>query len=297
MLENYNLPSDNKLTHAYSQRDENRIKLVTQRYVGELNNNQYKNMISSFALARSVMSLKNWMYNVKQYYWNERNPDVFIGGRKVIDEKVVWDPVMTEGVIQTLFYLANQIKSGDKIELDAYRKRNLVGAGVTIGAIAGMYFLVDLLTSGFDDDDDKRTKEDESLFYGQRLMKILSSPKGYNIQKDKKEINYGQQLLRYVLAGAANENLTYISPYKLFADYAITPGPYRMQIENLVDILYSTFTLPTDMIYKKEGTLSAVDEYIYKLSKSIPYGSNYRLIRNTVQGIIDDYDNTLKNTK
>ena len=297
MLENYNLPSDNKLTHAYSQRDENRIKLVTQRYVGELNNNQYKNMISSFALARSVMSLKNWMYNVKQYYWNERNPDVFIGGRKVIDEKVVWDPVMTEGVIQTLFYLANQIKSGDKIELDAYRKRNLVGAGVTIGAIAGMYFLVDLLTSGFDDDDDKRTKEDESLFYGQRLMKILSSPKGYNIQKDKKEINYGQQLLRYVLAGAANENLTYISPYKLFADYAITPGPYRMQIENLVDILYSTFTLPTDMIYKKEGTLSAVDEYIYKLSKSIPYGSNYRLIRNTIQGIIDDYDNTLKNTK
>jgi hypothetical protein len=154
-----------------------------------------------------------------------------------------------------------------------------------------MYFLVDLLTAGFDDDDDKRTKEDESLFYGQRLVGQLIG-KGYDIKKGSGDINYPQQLLRYVLGGAANEQLGHGNPMKVYYDYADTPSTFKMQIDNTINALTGTLALPLE-IYNA-GAPTAVNEWAYQTSKVVPYGSNYRLISSAIEQLLKDYSNINK---
>lgn len=301
LLEKYNLPEEGKLIYAYSQRDENRVKVVTQRFVGELNDNQFKNMMSSYGLARAAMSLKNWMYNVKQHWFSERRPEVFLGKRGVMDaggkEKVVWEPVMVEGVLQTLWYMTKYTKAkltGDPIpwEMDKWRKRNIISAIAATGVMAAVYFVVDMLSDGFDDDDDKRTAADESLDYFSRTVKMMSET-GYVVSKDQDSINYGQQVLRYVMAGAANEQLVSMNPYHIYREFVKNPSTYYMQIENTYDAFWGTILLPWT-IASEEDKMQAMGEWAYETSRAMPLGSNYRMISNAVQKNLDDYQTLYK---
>jgi hypothetical protein len=144
-----------------------------------------------------------------------------------------------------------------------------------------------MLSEGFDDDDDKRTNEDESASYPIRLYNILFSPKGYNIKKDQADLDYAQRLLRYIIGGAANENLTSMSPYKLYNDMVNVPAPYLWQIENLAEAFAGTLALPFE-IYEN-GLGKAVGEWAYQTSKTVPYGSNYRITSDAIQGLLNDY--------
>jgi hypothetical protein len=287
-LENYHVPQNGKMTHAYSQRDENRIKVINQRYVGELNDNQYKNMISSFGIARAVMNLKNYIYNVKQFYWSNTRPDVFIGGRTVVDGKVVWEPVMAEGVLNTIIYMVDQVRKGEKMDMNSFRRRNIASAGASLLVLSSLYFVVDALTEGFDDDDDKKKKTKTP--YHQRLFGQLFGEKGYNVRKDQKELNYAQQVLRYVLAGGANENLSYLNPLKSYHDSMNYPNTFMMQIGNILDAFVGTLTLPAELSGFDDDTFwKDIDEYVLSLSKVAPYGSNYKVMRNGTEQILKDF--------
>jgi hypothetical protein len=294
--EEYHVPNDVGPTHAYSQRDENRLKIITNRFIGELSDPQYKNAASNISLARSFMSMKNWMYNVKQFWWKNRAPEVGLGDRIVKEfdgeKKVVWEPEMTEGVFQTMVYMVKQLKNGEKLEMDEYRKRNLLGMAVTFMMLGGIYYVVDLLTDGFDDDDDKRTDDDESLSMIERKVdQLVSEPTGYNITKDSKDLAYWQKLVRYIIGAGASEMLSYARPWQLYNEFNRAPNTYWWQIQNVADAIMATFTLPMDM--KTDGT-TAIDEFFYKLSRNIPLGSNYRNIRNMIYGILDDYQTVTK---
>ena len=244
-----------------------------------------KNKISIFGIARAVMVLRNYMYNVKQFWWSNRRPDVMIGGRKVIDEKVVWEPVMAEGVLNTIVYMIGQVRKGEKMEMDSFRKRNIYAAGASLVVLGSLYFVLDILTEGFDDDDEEGI---ETPYY-KRITGILFGEKGYNIKKDQKEINYAQQMLRYILGGGANENLSYLNPLKTFFDAKNQPNALFLQAQNIIDAFIGSLTIPFEMSgLDNDPILTDIDEYAYNLSKIAPYGSNYRLIRNAIEQILID---------
>ena len=298
--EEYHMPKDGKMTHAYSQRQENRIKVIVQRYVSELNDTQYKNMISSFGIARAVMSLKTYMFNVKQNWYKNRRPEVQTGEFKVVErggnKEVVWDPDMIEGVLQTWMYMGKylaQKATGKKgaIEWDAHRTRNMIHTGATITTIAGIYLLVDLLTEGFDDDEDKRKKNPDPVFYGSMLWKRLFGT-GYVATKDQGEINYLQLMLRYIIGGAANEQLSYANPAQIVKEWGRSPNPYIWQAKNTWDALTMLMAFPVEMYKADKGVMADVDELLYSMSKTIPFGNTYRTLRNAYikisEEVIDD---------
>jgi hypothetical protein len=307
--EEYHAPGeDGKMTHAYSQRQENGIKVVVQRYVSELNDTQYKNMMSSFGLARAMMSLKTYMYNVKQNWWKNRRAEVQLGDFEVLEKggkkDAYWNPEMVEGVLQTWIYLggflgkkAKSVLSKDAepvdFEWDSYRTRNMIHTAATIGTIAGVYFLVDLLTKGFDDDEDKRKKNPEPVFYGKMLWdRILKT--GYVASKDQGEINYAQQMLRYIIGGAANEQLSYANPAQIYKEWSRSPNPYFWQVKNTWDAMTMLIGFPYQL-YDEEATVRQdMDELLVAMSKTIPYGNNYRTLRNAYVKLSEDViDETL----
>jgi hypothetical protein len=299
--EEYHMPVDGKMTHAYTQRQENGIKVIVQRYVSELNDTQYKNMISAFGLARAVMSLKTYMFNVKQNWFKVRRAEVQTGDF-IVDpdntEDAVWDPDMVEGVLQTWMYLGNHLKDkafgqAEEFEWDPFRTRNMIHTAATITTIAAVYFLVDLMSDGFDDDEDKRKKNPDPVFYGSMLWNRLTKT-GYVATKDQGEINYAQQMLRYIIGGAANEQLAYANPTQIVKEWGKSPNPYIWQAKNTWDALTMLFTLPATLYDEEETVGQDIDQLTYSMSKTLPYGNTYRTLRNAYMKISEDVmDETL----
>jgi len=316
--EGYHIPKDGKtLTHAYSQRDENRIKVEVQRFVGELTDSSFKNMMSSYVMARSVMSLKSYIYNVAQAWWKNPYESVQTGARKVYmkdgQAEVDWDPELTEGIIQTLIYctkgLAKAVKGdvSDFKNMSSYQKRNLISMATFTAVVGGIFLLADLLSWG-DDDDKKKKKykyvtdpktgkkkrvdaEDNPEWISSRLMEMLYVTRYTKPDKDESS-TYAEELMRYVLLGAVNEQLSYVSPFRPIQDMLQSPNPYIYQGKNIANLLWTTLTLPTTI--RDEGMLTAADKIAFSASKNLPFGSIYRTGHEYVDSFIDFLDNDLK---
>jgi len=312
--ENYHA-ADNKMTHAYSQRGENAIKVHVQRFVGELNDSKFKNYISSYALAQAVMSLKSYIYNVAQAWWKNPSATVHMGkwGVKEVNgsKEAVWIPEVTEGIIQTLMYCTKGLAkaaTGDVTTLKnmtAFQKRNLISMGVYTAVVAGVYLLADAMLTG-EDDEDKKPEYEYSIdpktgkrvrklvepqWIGERLMEMMYSTKYVSPTKDS-ELSYSTQLSKYVLMGAINEQLSFVSPFRPVQD-ALVRGPYLAQASNLGDLLWATMALPWTLT-KEDNVSQATQEYLYTLSKNVQFGSIYRNGKDAFDGFTTIIDNETK---
>ena len=298
--EGYHIPEDGKtLTHAYSQRDENRVKVEVQRFVGELQDSQFKNLISSYGVARAVMSLKSYIFNVAQSWWKNPYESVQTGARQVYMKdgkpEVDWVPELTEGVIQTLIYctkgLGKALKGdvSDFKNMSSYQKRNLVSMATFTAVVAGVYLLADAMQWG-DDDDKKKKKykyavdpktgkrkrinaEENPEWISTRLMEMMYMTK-YTAPSKDESATYAEELAKYILLGAVNEQLSYVSPARPVQDILQSPNPYIWQAKNLGDLFLTTMALPWTI--KDEGVAAGIDKTIYSFSKNVPFGSMYR---------------------
>jgi hypothetical protein len=311
--EQYHIPVDGKMTHAYSQRDENRVKVIVQRFVGELNDSKFKNMISSFGIARSVMSLKSYVYNVSQAWWKNPSETVHLGERKVKEvngkEVVYWDAPVTEGMIQTLLYCAKGLGKfvkgdvNDFKNMSQFQKRNLISMATFTGIVAGVYLLADAMLAGEDDDEKEKKKykykkdpktgknvrvnaSEDPSWISTRLLDMIYNTKYVSPEPDER-LTYTEELLKYVLLGAVNEQLSYVSPLRPVQDLLLTPNPYIWQAKNVGDLLWNTLTLPYLVGTGQQDAIDAADKWGYHASRNIPFGSIYRNGSEGVKGIID----------
>ena len=316
--EGYHIPEDGKtLSHAYSQRDENRVKIEIQRFVGELQDSQFKNLISSYGVARSVMSLKSYIYNVAQAWWKNPYESVQTGARQVYmrdgKPEVDWVPELTEGMIQTLIFCTKGLGKAmrgdvsDFKNMSSYQKRNLASMATFTAVVAGIYLLADALQWG-DDDDKKKKKykyavdpktkkrkrvnaDENPEWISTRLMEMLYVSKYVSPSKDE-GATYAEELAKYILLGATNEQLSYVSPARPIQDLLQSPNPYIWQAKNLGDLLLTTMALPWTI--KDEGVVESIDKTVYSFSKNMPFGSIYRTGHEYVESFYNTIDEQTK---
>lgn len=317
--EGYHIPEDGKtLTHAYSQRDENRVKVHVQRFVGELNDTSYKNMITSYGVARAVMSLKSYIFNVAQAWWKRPYQSVQTGSREVFmndgNPEVDWVPELTEGMIQTLIYSVKGLRKAANMDfsdyenMSSYQKRNIVSMATFTAIVAGVYLLADLLMYDKDDDEKKKKKyryetdpktgkrrrvyeSEDPEWIGTRLVSMLYDTKYVAPVKDE-SLTYLEQLLKYITIGAINEQLSYVSPARPIQDMLETPNPYVWQSKNVGELLFNLMALPWTI--KNEGVQEGISETVSSLSKNMPFGNMYRSGQEAVDGIMNYLDNETK---
>jgi hypothetical protein len=124
-----------------------------------------------------------------------------------------------------------------------------------------------------------------------RMLTMLYDSK-YTIPPsiEKGDMQYHQQLLKYALAGAVNEQLSYVSPFRVFQDIKQQPNTYWMQANNIAQSLQMLFMLPSAVA--DEGTAAALDKTIYSLSRNMPLvGAPYRQGHEIFTAMTDDIDN------
>lgn len=275
----HNIGGNGVLLSPYSQGDENRIKVIVQRFVGEVTDNQLKNQLSAYALPRAIMSLRTYLYNTLQYFWKNPSVEPMLGTRKVAvgstgKEEVVWDAPVAEGLIQTLVHTFKLIKNAafapasEQLSLNPYQKRNLVSAGVFTSVVLGLYYLIGHIIDA--DDEDKQSTLD--------------------------------LVTKWTIYGAVQEQLSNVNPIAPYTEIAEKPTVYIQQANNLIDVFRATLMFaPKYLGYTDENGVplkELVADYAYKVSKNIPYATSYRNLHNLSISIWDDITGeTTKNLK
>lgn len=303
--EGYHILDNGKMTHAYTQRQENHVKLQVQRFVGELTDPKYKNLASSYSFVRAASSMRSYMYNVAQAWWKNPSQTVHLGGFKVIEvdgkKETVWAPELTEGMINTLIYCAkglrNAVKTGtfdDYKNMSSFQKRNLIAMATFTGIMAGVYLLADSMLY---DEDRKKVKkyryekdpktgkrkrvDIDEPWISERLLSMLYDTK-YDMPI-KGDLSMTEMFAKNILLKGVEEQLSYVSPYRMFQDIGSMPSTHIMQADNVAQTFVSTLMLPWTLYQQKdiEGLTNELDEYFYDLSKNMPLGGGYRDIHDT----------------
>jgi hypothetical protein len=303
--EGYHVLDNGKMTHAYTQRQENHVKLQVQRFVGELTDPKYKNLASSYSFVRAASSMRSYMYNVAQAWWKNPSQTVHLGGFKVIEvdgkKEPVWAPELTEGMINTLIYCAkglrNAVKTGtfdDYKNMSSFQKRNLIAMATFTGIMAGVYLLADSMLY---DEDRKKVKkyryekdpktgkrkrvDIDEPWISERLLSMLYDTK-YDMPL-KGDLSMTEMFAKNILLKGVEEQLSYVSPYRMFQDIGNMPSTHIMQADNVAQTFVSTLMLPWTLYQQQdiEGLTNELDEYFYDLSKNMPLGGGYRDIHDT----------------
>lgn len=309
--EGYHVLQNGKMTHAYTQRQENFVKVQVQRFIGELTDPKYKNMASSYSFVRAATSMRSYMYNVAQAWWKNPSQTVHLGGMKVIEvdgeKEAVWAPELTEGIINTMIYCAKGLRNAVKTRtfddfknMSHFQKRNLISMATFTAIIGGVYLLADAMLY---DEDRKKVKkyryetdpktgkrkrvDIEEPWMGERLLSMLYDTK-YDIPI-KGDLTMTEMFANKILLGGVNEQLSYVSPYRMVQDVFEMPHTHILQADNLAQTLVSTLMLPWTLYQEQdiEGLTEQLDEYFYDLSKNLPGGGGYRDIHDSYEYMLD----------
>lgn len=254
-------------TTGYSQQDENRVKTVAQRYVGELTDGQFKNRMTAFGLSRLVMNMRNYLYNAGQTWWKERGAEPLLGFRKVEtneqgEQRVVWSVPEAEGILQTIAFVLKRLAKADFASIksmDELRRRNLVGMAMFAAVVGGSYLLLDALLSA--------DKEDEE--------------------------NTLQRLHRQIVLGALNEQFTLFNPTRIWTDFQKN-GAFVAQVHNIWEVIKLPATVPYKIATDEKEWTAATWEAFYKTSKLIPYTRTFRDMAGISETVWNDITNQQK---
>jgi hypothetical protein len=267
----YHIPNGTILSSPYTKRDEDRVKVVANRLVGELSDGQYKNMMSSYGAVRAAFSLKNFLFNQAQLWYKGRHKEGILGIRKVVGEgkdmKVVYDEPLVEGIFQTLWHCAKELKNGNFAALgkdlkeDEFRRRNLIVLATFGSMIGGLLWCLSMAMGDAEDD---------------------KTP--------------WQKMTRYIIGGALEEQMTNYRPDRLYTDFWTKPFAYKLQAENTVSWAYHSMFLPFTLgDADKKGNVDIqadIDAYLQETSRVIPYGGLYRNIRSAMDSILESLSTT-----
>ena len=152
--------ADNDLQSAYTDQDIGRIQAANQRYVTEITDSKFKNQISTFGVARMIMTLKNYLNAYTMMWFKPTGYETVMGKRKVVDNEVVWDPLFNEGIVYTF---ANTMKLVRKHGIDGFsklqpaQKKNLFKFASHLGIYAAINTIISAL--GFDEEERKLDKK------------------------------------------------------------------------------------------------------------------------------------------
>ena len=141
--------------------------------------------------------------------------------------------------------------------LSDYQKRNLVSAAMFTTVVWGLYAL---LSAAIDADDEEQ----------QNTFELLT---------------------KWTVLGALQEQTGAINPIAPYKELTQKSSVYAMQISNIMDLITGTVCLPTELIGwtgEGESVKKQVADYIYTLSKNIPYATGYRNIHNLSISVWDD---------
>ena len=251
-------------TTGYSQQDENRVKTVAQRYVGELTDGQFKNRMTAFGLSRLVMNMRNYLYNVGQTWWKERGAEPLLGFRQVEtnekgEQRVVWSVPEAEGILQTVAYALKRLAKADFAsvkEMDEMRRRNLVSVALFAAVVGGTYLLLDTLLSA-------EKEEDENVL---------------------------QRLHRQVVLGALNEQFTLFNPSRLWTDFQ-KDGAFVTQVHNIWEVIKLPVTVPYNIATEEKEWTKATWEAFYKTTKLVPYTRTLRDVASLSETVWNDITN------
>jgi len=249
-LHGQHLDQNGPLKAAYFSKQTKAIRILNSRLVSEITDPEFKNVASAHAMVKIAMSLKNYMWNVAQEWVQNPHYEESIGAQKVVTidgkKKVVWEPELVEGVLNTILSSAKLMHkySGDPKktwdEMSNYQKRNmtkLLAFSIAIGGIAG---LVAMLLAGYDDEE-------------------VSSP---------------MQAVNKAIVGAQKEALVQVNPMQLYIDWKRSATPVFVQAENFFNGFVATLLLP--FAAANEGIAQSLDDWAYDNSKNIIGGAGYR---------------------
>lgn len=247
------------ISAAYSAGDETRLKIVVQRFIGDMMDGQFKNKMSAYAFPRAMMSLRNYLFNLRQYWWSATKENPLLGKRqfKEVDGKkqVVWDAPVAEGVMQTMWQVMKLVykhkgqTAAELAKLSDYQKRNLASM-LVFGILSAI---------------------------GALLVHFL-------MNDDEEEQNTAQMLLARTFFGAMNEQLGYINPAMLYEEAVKKPNIYVQQMDNLYNMLISTVCL-APYVGKDDGDFIT---WLRAVSKNLPYAAGARSIGDIIQSISED---------
>jgi hypothetical protein len=251
------------LKAAYFGKQTNKIKVIIQRYVSEITDSQYKNQASAYGMVKLTMSLKSFLWNWHHEWFQRLHMEESIGKQKVIMEdgkkKVVWEPMLVEGVAFTLFstmkkmyeFRGNPSKTWD--DMSDWQKRNLaklVAFSTITGGFLALYGMIDW---GDDEDDKSET----------------------------------HKACDRIFLGAAEEQLTQLNGLQGFIEMKNNTIPAVHQFENFSDFFVLTAMLPWAI--NDAGVATAIDKWIYTATKTTPIGALPRDLRQIFGNYINDF--------